>query len=162
LGPFGPALALASRVVLAAVLVIAAAGKVADHRALPARLQEMGVGGRTARALAVWLPVAELAVAVALLVDHHSPAPGIAAVVLLLAFSVFLIRTARRAVPCPCFGAVRTTTATTAASGVVRNGALVALAVLATGTVTGARPLGTIVDLAVVAAVAGVAIARVA
>jgi hypothetical protein len=132
-GPLGPALALACRIVLAGVLAIAAAGK-----------------------------AAELAVAIALLVDFHSPVPGVAALVLLLAFSVFLVRTARRAAPCPCFGAVRTAAKTTAASAVVRNGVLVALAVLATGTAERARPLGTVVDIAVAAAVAGIAITRVA
>jgi hypothetical protein len=164
MGPTGPALALACRIVLAGVLVIAAVGKIADHAALPTRLQEVGIGARGARMLAVWLPAAELVVALALLVDAHSPVPGIAALVLLLAFSVFLIRTARRAVPCPCFGAVRTaaTATATAASGVVRNGVLVALAVLATGTAERARPVGTLIDIAAAAAVAGIAVARVA
>lgn len=162
MGPSGPALALACRVVLAAVLAIAAAGKIADHAALPARLHDAGLGVRGARMLAVGLPAAELAVAIALLVDHQSPVPGIAALVLLLAFSVFLVRTARRAVPCPCFGAVRTAATTTAASAIVRNGVLVALAVLATGTAARARPLGTAVDAAVAVLVAGFAIARVA
>ncbi|HEX4493420.1 MAG TPA: MauE/DoxX family redox-associated membrane protein [Acidimicrobiia bacterium] len=162
MGPTGPALALACRIVLAAVLVIAAVGKIADHAQLPARLQEAGVGARGARMLAIGLPATELVVAIALLLDFHSPIPGIAAIVLLLAFSVFLVRTARRAVPCPCFGAVRTGARTTAAAAVVRNGVLVALAVLATGTAERARLLGTTVDFVVVAAVAGLAIARVA
>jgi hypothetical protein len=162
MGPVGPALALACRIVLAAVLAIAAAGKIADHAALPARLEEVGVNARGARALAVWLPATELVVAIALLVDFHSPVPGLASLVLLLAFSVFLVRTARRAVPCPCFGAVRTAGSATTASAVVRNGVLVALAVLATGTAERARPLGTVVGVVIAGAVAVVAIARVA
>jgi len=162
MGPFGPALALACRIVLAAVLAVAAAGKVVGRDELPARLRAMGIAARWSRAVAVGLPVAELAVAIALVAVPRSEVPALAAIVLLLAFTGFLLRAARHAVPCACFGAVRNDTATTVAGAIVRNGLLVALAVVATGTIAGARPLGTTVVALVAATVAGAAIARVA
>ena len=161
MGPLGPALALACRIVLAVVLAVAAAGKIIDHAELPARLRAVGIIAG-ARALAITLPIAELATAIALVAFPHSPVPAIAAIALLVAFSGFLVRTMRQGVPCPCFGAVRVPHATTAADAIVRNGLLVALAVLGTGAIDGARPLGTTVVALAAGAVAGAAIARVA
>src|SRR5262245_44194007 len=109
MGPFGPALALSCRIALALVLVIAAVAKVADRRALPGRLRAMGVAPpRLAALVAAGLPVTELLVAVALVAARESPLPGAAAVAMLVVFSVFLLVTVRRAVPCPCFGTVAT------------------------------------------------------
>src|SRR5690349_6968598 len=161
MGPLGPALALACRIVLCIVLAVAAAGKLIDHAELPARLRAVGVDAGS-RAIAVGLPIAEIATAVTLVAFPHSPLPAIAAIALLVAFSGFLVRTTRYGEPCPCFGVVRVPQAATAANGIVRNGLLVALAVLATGGIDGARPLGTIVIALAAAFVAGVAIARVA
>jgi hypothetical protein len=162
MGPIAPALALACRVVLASVLAAAAVAKVADRRALPGRLREMGISPGWSARFAVGLPIVEVAVAVALVAVPHSWLPAAAALALLAAFTVFLLATLRRAVPCPCFGTVRTDRAVSGPGAVVRNGVLLALAVLATGAVDGARAGGTIVGVAVVGLAAVLAITRVA
>jgi hypothetical protein len=162
MGPFGPALALGCRIVLAAVLAVAAVAKIADRRALPGQLRAMGLARPWDARLAVGLPVAELVVAVALIAAAHSELPALAAVVLLVAFTVFLVATIRRAVPCPCFGAVRAGKEHSGPAAIVRNGFLIALAVVATGSISGARPGGTVVAAAVGAAVAALAVTRVA
>jgi hypothetical protein len=162
MGPLGAALALGCRIVLAGVLAVAAVAKIADRRALPGQLRAMGMAEPWNVRLATVLPIVELAVAVALVGALHSPVPAIAAVGLLAAFTVFLVAGARRGVPCPCFGAVRTASAGTAAGAVVRNGVLMALGVVATGSADGARAGGTVVIAAIGAVVAALAVTRVA
>ena len=85
MGPFGPALALACRIVLAAILAFAAVAKIADGRALPGRLRAMGVMPRW---FSVWiafvLPVVELAVAATLVFAPGSAFPGLVALALLV------------------------------------------------------------------------------
>jgi hypothetical protein len=94
--------------------------------------------------LAVVVPVTELMVAAALVVRPATG--GIAALVLLAAFTLVTIRAVRAQLSCGCFG--------TAAAGpttgvdVLRNGMLAALAVLATGAPRPASP--NIVSVAVV------------
>jgi hypothetical protein len=162
MGPLGPAVALGCRIVLAGVLAVAAVAKVVDRAALPGRLRAMGVARPWDARLALALPVVELVVAVALVGTARSPLPAIAAVVLLGAFTVFLIASIRRGVPCPCFGAVRTATAVSGPGAIVRNGLLMALGVVATGSVDGARPGGTITVVVIGAAAAALVVTRVA
>jgi hypothetical protein len=162
MGPLGPALALACRIVLAGVLAVAAVAKIADRRALPGLLRALGLAEPWDARLATGLPIVELAVAVALVGALHSPVPAIAAVGLLGAFTVFLVAGARRGVPCPCFGAVRTANGGTAAGAVLRNGVLIALGVVATGSAHGARAGGTVVLTLIGAVVAALAVTRVA
>ena len=162
MGPFGPALALACRIVLAAVLTTAAVAKIADRRALPARLRAMGVAPAWFSVLlAVALPAVELVVAIWLLLARESALPALVALALLIAFSAFLLATVRRAVPCACFGTVVTGRAAAAPESIVRNGLLAAMAVLATGSADGARAGGTIAIGAVVAAAALRSVTRV-
>jgi hypothetical protein len=158
MGPLGPALALACRIVLALVLAVAAIAKIADRRALPGRLRAMGVSHRWDARLAVALPVAELAVALALVAAPRSELPATVAVALLAAFTVFLVATIRRAVPCPCFGTVRTARVADGPAAIVRNGLLLGMGVVATGSVGGARPGGTVLVAAVVASIAAAAV----
>jgi hypothetical protein len=162
MGAIGPALALACRIVLALVLAAAAVAKIADRAALPGRLRAMGIAPRSSVAIARALPVVELAVAIALVAVPGSSLPAAAALALLLAFTVFLLATARRAVPCACFGTVRTTRAVSTPAAIVRNGVLLGLGVLATGSVDGARAGGTVAIAAVAAAGAALAVARIA
>jgi hypothetical protein len=155
MGPLGPALALACRIVLAAVLGFAAVAKVVDRRALPGRLRAMGITPPgLATAVAIALPVVEVVVAIGLIVAAHSAVPAIVALVLLVGFTAFLLATLRRAVPCPCFGSVRPEAAAAGPAAVFRNGILLALAVIATGSAAGARVGGTGVAAMLVAAVA--------
>lgn len=158
MGPLGPALALACRIVLAGVLAFAAFAKIADRGALPGRLRAMGVSRPWDTRLAVGLPIVELAVALALVVAPRSSLPATVAVALLAAFTVFVVATVRRAVPCPCFGTVRTARATAGPAAIVRNGLLLGMAVVATGSVDGARPGGTLLVAAVVASIATAAV----
>jgi hypothetical protein len=162
MGPFGPALALACRVVLAAILAFAAVAKIADGRALPGRLRAMGVMPRW---FSVWiafvLPVVELAVAATLVFAPGSAFPGIVALALLVAFSAFLLGTVRRRVPCACFGSVRPGRVDSTPDAIMRNGLLAALSVLAIGSAHGARAGGTIAIGALVAAVAVRSVTRV-
>lgn len=164
MGPSGPALALACRIVLAAVLALAAVAKIADHRALPARLRAMGiVPPWLSVAVAAGLPVVELAVATALVTARRSALPALVALTLLVVFSGFLLVTAKRAVPCACFGSVRTGSSAEVPRAILRNGVLIALAVLATGSAAGARFGGTLVVVgALLAAVAVRSLTRVA
>src|SRR6266700_2040094 len=143
MGPLGPALALACRVVLALVLTVAAVAKIVDRAALPGRLRAMGIAPRLSAPVALALPIVELAVAAALVAASGSPLPALAAISLLVAFTAFHRAAAGRAVPCPCFGTVRSGRATSAPAAIMRNGLLAALGVLATGAVDGARPGGT-------------------
>jgi hypothetical protein len=159
MGPFGPALALACRIVLAGVLAIAAVAKIADRRALPERLRAMGVGPeRLSVLLAVALPVVESVVAIALVVARDSALPALVALAMLIAFSAFLVATIRRAVPCACFGTVATARALSGSEAIMRNGFLAALAVLATGSADGARAGGTVALGVLIAAVAAVGV----
>jgi hypothetical protein len=137
MGPVGPDLAAAARVVLALILLWSAAAKIRSWNALPSDLRAFGISQRLAPSVAIVLPGAELAVAVLLVAWWSSPVPGLVAVVLLVVFTVFLLRATARGAPCPCFGAAGDQAA--GAAGVVRNGVLAALAVLATGDPHGAR-----------------------
>lgn len=89
-------------------------------------------------ALAVAVPVSELLVAATLLLRPRAGA--VAAVVLLAAFTVFLVSRVRAGaqVGCGCFGSSRSRPASVVE--VVRNVGLVLLAVAAAGTVTPQQP----------------------
>jgi uncharacterized membrane protein YphA (DoxX/SURF4 family) len=125
-------LAAAARLVLAATFVISAIAKLASWASLPGAMAAFGVPRRFARAAAVAVPVAELVLAVLLIVFWSSSWPAWIAVALLAAFTVLVVRAAVRHVPCPCFGAGNEGPAN--AISVVRNGVLLALAVLATAS----------------------------
>lgn len=162
MGPFGPALALACRIVLAAMLAFAAVAKIADGRALPGRLRAMGVMPPWFSVwIAVVLPVVELAVAITLVTARESAFPGVLALALLIAFSAFLLGTVRRHVPCACFGSLRPGRVDSTPDAIMRNGLLAALSVLAIGSASGARAGATVILGAVVAALAVWSVARV-
>jgi methylamine utilization protein MauE len=147
-------LALAARIVLAAVLTVSAGAKLRSRTVVRDQLAEL-VGTRFAPALASVLPAAELLVALAL-VAWWSAVPGVGAALLLAAFTVVLVRAAARHVPCACFGAA-SLDAPVGAAGVIRNGILAALAVIAVGSPTGAglpAALGWLALLGVIAALA--------
>ena len=136
------ALALAARIVLAATLVFAATAKLRDHEQVRAQMVEL-LGARAAGLAAVAVPVVELALAFMLVAWWTSAVPGIAAAVVLGAFTVLVVRAQVRRVPCPCFGGGASARPAGPAA-VVRNGVLVAEAVLATGDPRGASLLATV------------------
>jgi hypothetical protein len=125
----GDAIAVAARVILAAILLTAAVAKLRARAATRSSMSAL-FGARLGGALATLVPVVEIVVAIALLV-WWTVVPGLVAAVLVLGFTVVLVRASVRRVPCPCFGGSSPAPAGTRA--IVRNGVLVALAILATG-----------------------------
>ena len=144
-------LALAARVVLAAVLAVSALTKL---RSRPAVERQMGalVGDRYAPMIAPALPITELVVGIAL-VGWWGPAPGVVALLLLAGFTVVLVRAQARHLPCMCFGAARLDVPV-GPSSVLRNGVLAGLAVFAIGRPSGAHPGATLIATAAFGAVA--------
>jgi Methylamine utilisation protein MauE len=130
--------------VVAGVLVIAAVQKLRSGTELRGQLAAFGVPARLAPTLAVALPVAELAVGVSLVAVPYSSVPGWCAVALLAAFTgVIAVNLARgHRAPCPCFGA--SSAQALSPVTIARNGWLLALAVLATGPVSGANALAVV------------------
>jgi len=139
----------AAAVVLAAVLLWAAATKLARPQEAARSFRALGLPSPAALARAV--PAAELAVAAVLLAAPR--AGGAGALALLAAFSAVLGRAVRAGVttPCACFGAV--TTDPVSAAEIVRNGLLTLLAAAALGATRPVLP-DPFAAVAVVASVA--------
>ena len=121
----------AARLVIALVFVAAAVGKVRDPVGTRQSSRDLGVpersAGRTARAL----PIVEAAIAALVLVPATHRIGAAFAVVLLAIFSAAIARTLRtgRRPACRCFGAV--SAGPIGSDTLVRNGALIVLAVVA-------------------------------
>jgi peroxiredoxin/uncharacterized membrane protein YphA (DoxX/SURF4 family) len=124
---------LAARIVLAAVFIVAAAGKFVDLKGSRASLVGFGVPQRLADLLGTLLPFAELAVAIALIPGSTALAGGIGALVLLGSFVAGISNALRKgeAPPCNCFGAIHSAPASR--TTLARNIALAALAVVVVG-----------------------------
>jgi hypothetical protein len=135
------AVALAARVVLALALAGAALAKLRDREHVTVQMDAL-LGARLATVAAIGVPVVELAIAIALVAVPGSGLPAVGAVIMLLAFTVVLVRAQARHVPCPCFGG-GTTASPAGPRSVLRNGVLLALAVLATGNPSGASAVAT-------------------
>ncbi len=148
------ALALAARVVVAAAFIVAGVQKLRALPVLRAQVEGFGVPGPLVGASVALLPVAELATAAALLAVPGSSVPAFAAIGLLGAFTGVVIANLSqgRRPPCPCFGAAASD-APISARTVARNGWLLALAVLATGSVDGAEALPVVLLTVVLGAV---------
>jgi hypothetical protein len=148
------ALALAARIVVAAAFVVAAVQKLRALPAMRAQLQGFGVPGPLVGASVAVLPALELATAAALVAVPYSSVPSFVAVGLLAVFTGAVIGNLSRGrrPPCPCFGAGASDVPISART-VVRNGWLLALAVLGTGSIDGAEPLAVVVLTAVLGAV---------
>ena len=99
---------LAARLLLAAVFVVAAAGKLASRSRTVATLAEFGVPESIRRPIAIALPLAELAIAVGLLPAATAAWAAVAAALLLAAFTAAVARTLLqgREVDCNCFGSL--------------------------------------------------------
>lgn len=99
-------IALAGRIILAVVFVVAAAGKLVNRKRTSQTLGEFGVPARLVTSLAWALPLAELAIAAALLPAATAAWAALAAVLLLAAFTGAVLRVLARgeAVDCNCFG----------------------------------------------------------
>jgi hypothetical protein len=156
---------LVARILLAVVFAVAAVGKVGNRSRTVETLVEFGVPERLRAPTATALPVAELAIAVALLPASTAAWAALAAALLLASFSVAVARVLARgqAVDCNCFGSLgpsRITRWTAARNGLLL---LVAATVAVIGqSEPGPSALGWIGDLdtaGLAALGAGVAIA---
>jgi Methylamine utilisation protein MauE len=148
------AVALAARIVVAGAFVVAAVQKLRALQEMRAQLAGFGVPGPLVSVSVFVLPVAELVTAAALIALPRSSVPPFVAVGLLAVFTGAVIGNLSRGrrPPCPCFGA-GTSDVPISARTVVRNGWLLALAVVATGSVDGAEPLPVVVMTIVFGAV---------
>jgi thiol-disulfide isomerase/thioredoxin len=119
---------LAARLLLAAVFVVAAVGKLLDLQGARAALFGFGVPPRVASLAGPLVPLAELAAAVALVARPSAQWGGIAALALLLAFlgGIAYALARGRAPDCHCFGIFHSSRA--GPSAIYRNAALAALA----------------------------------
>jgi uncharacterized membrane protein YphA (DoxX/SURF4 family)/peroxiredoxin len=133
--------ALAVRLLLTAVFVLAGVGKLFDRAGAERALAEFGVPPQFTSAVAIVLPVAELAVAVALLFPASATGGAIAAAALLFAFTIAIANAVLhdRSPDCHCFGRIHSAPA--GKGTLARNGALLVLAVF----VASAGP-GTSID----------------
>jgi uncharacterized membrane protein YphA (DoxX/SURF4 family) len=95
-----------SQLLLTLVFAVAALAKLADRSGTRRAIEAFGVPPRPAPALALALPIAELAIAVALVAAATARWGALAAVALLLIFSVAIARALRAgsAPDCNCFG----------------------------------------------------------
>lgn len=145
----GATTALVARVTLAAAFALSAASKLGNRTAFARGLAEFGVPG--SRVVAGTLPVVEGGLAVALVVVRDAAWPAFLAIAVLAAFTVAVIASLLSGAPkpCPCFGPPGADAAPVSAATVARNGCLVAVAVLGTGSTAGASPAGTAAGAAI-------------
>jgi hypothetical protein len=136
------AVALAARIVLALALAGAALAKLRDRDHVVAQMDTL-LGTQAGTVAAVAVPAVELAIAVALVAVPGSGLPAVAALIMLLAFTIVLVRAQAQHVPCPCFGG-GATASPAGPRAVLRNGVLLALAVIATGSPSGASAAATL------------------
>jgi hypothetical protein len=122
---------LGARLLLAAVFLVAAIAKLADRPGTTAALAAFGVPERLTTFGAAALPLAELAVAAALLSDAGAEAGLLAAAALLTLFTGAMIATLARgqAPACNCFGSVGSRAI--GRGTLIRNGVLLGIAILA-------------------------------
>ena len=151
--------------ILFAVFLVAGFAKLADRAGAREALLAFGVPPRVVAPLAIALPVAEMVVAVALLVPASVPAGAVAALGLLLCFcaaiSLAMLRGERP--QCHCFGQLHSAPA--GAGALVRNTLLAGLAaaVLVVGSndpgPSGVAWLGTLTGGELLVLAGGVALA---
>jgi hypothetical protein len=124
-------IAALARGALVVVLVVAGVAKLRDRAAT--RSSMTALFPRVGAAIAAVLPWFELALAIALIAAWTSPVPAIVAGIVILGFTAVLVVAEVRRVPCPCFGA-SASVRPVGGIDIVRNGLLLAGAVLATAT----------------------------
>jgi peroxiredoxin/uncharacterized membrane protein YphA (DoxX/SURF4 family) len=123
-------IALGVRVLLAIVFATAAAGKLADRPGARRALADFGMPARLVNPVALLLPAAELAAAVALVVQQSARWGAVAALGLLIVFVVGIAKAMARgeAPDCHCFGQL--SSAPAGRGTLIRNGILALPAVL--------------------------------
>lgn len=119
---------LSIRIVLGVIFLIAGVSKLSDSEGSRRAVEQFGVPRWSARAVAVVLPFAELAIAIGLLVDPSARYAAVGALVLLIAFVVGVARAVSKgqSPDCHCLGQLHSEPA--GPSTIARNLILVALA----------------------------------
>ena len=155
------ALLLVARLVLGAVFAAAAVGKLTDRAGSRLAVERFGAPAAAAGFLGVALPVAELAIALGLIVTLSAAWAAVGAVLLLVVFCAAIARSLARgdAADCHCFGSVGS--APVGWATLARNAGLIALAglvAIAGRNDPGAGVASAASELGAVAIVLGVAI----
>jgi hypothetical protein len=148
----GATVALVARIGLAAAFTLSAAAKLAGRRADARALEDFGVPPAAAKVLSWALPPVEGGLAVLLVAVRGTPWPAFLAVAVLALFTAAVVANlvSGQPAPCPCFGPPAAGARPVSAATVARNGYLVALAVLGTGSTAGASPAATVLAAAIV------------
>jgi len=139
----GATTALVARITLAAAFGLSAATKLTRRAEFARALRKFGVpaGGP----LSWVLPPVEAGLAVLLVAVRGSPWPAYLAIALLGVFTAAVVANLAggHPAPCPCFGPPGADARPVSAATVARNGYLVGLAVLGTGSTAGASGWAT-------------------
>jgi hypothetical protein len=134
----GATTALVARITLAAAFGLSAATKLAHRSAFARGLEDFGVPGSAA--VAWGLPPVEGGLALLLVTVRGHAWPAVLAIAVLAVFTAAVVANlvGGRPAPCPCFGPPGAGARPVSAATVARNGCLVGLAVVGTGSTAGA------------------------
>ena len=156
----GATAALVARIDLAAAFGLSAATKLAGRQQVAQALDAFGIPGSGTVAWA--LPPVEAGLAWLLVAVRNGAWPAFLAIAVLAVFTAAVVAnlTGGHPAPCPCFGPPAVGARPVSAATVVRNGALVALAVLGTGSTAGASAAATLAAAAVTVPATLVALRR--
>ena len=145
----GATAALVARITLAAAFGLSALTKLAHRRDFARGLEDFGVPYATA--LSFGLPPVEAGLAGLLVTVRHQAWPAFLAIAVLAAFTAAVVANlvGGHPAPCPCFGPPGAGARPVSAATVARNGSLVGLAVLGTGSTAGASAGATVAGAAV-------------
>ena len=139
----GATVAFVARIDLAAAFALSATTKMARRAELARALGDFGVPGRGV--VARLLPPVEAGLAALLVAVRGAAWPAFLAIAVLALFTAAVVANLAggHPAPCPCFGAPGAGARPVSAATIARNGVLVALAVLGTGSTAGASPAVT-------------------
>jgi methylamine utilization protein MauE len=145
----GATVALVARITLAATFGLAAATKLVDRPGFARALRDFGLPRSDALSWA--LPLVEGGLALALVLVQGEAWPAFLAVAVLALFTGAVVANliGDRPAPCPCFGPPTAAARPVSAATVARNGYLVALAVLGTGSTDGASVAAAVATAAI-------------
>jgi hypothetical protein len=140
----GATAALVARLTLAAAFGMSAVTKLGNRTAFAQGLAEFGVP--RSELVAPALPIVEGGLAVLLVVVRDDAWPAFLAIAVLALFTAAVVANLAgdRPAPCPCFGPPGPDARPVSAATVARNGFLVALAVIGTGSTDGASTAGAL------------------
>ena len=156
----GATLALAARIPLAAGFAYSATTKVAHRAAFARGLADFGVP--RSDLVAPVLPVVEAGLAVLLVALRSTAWPAFLSIGVLALFTGAVVASLLGGAPrpCPCFGPPSAGARPVSAATIARNGYLVGLAVIGTGSTAGASMAGAIAMAAVAVPMTLVALRR--